>query len=632
MCGIGALFGGADTAIVDRMLRLQQHRGPDGRHVWHDEAADLALGHARLSIVDLAGSDQPLHSDHGVTLVFNGEIYNHAALRQRHHAYAWRTSGDGEAILAEHRAAVAAPLAPPEPVKGAADGWLRRTADALRPGNPATAHVEWLQHLDGMFALALWDARRQELVLARDALGIKPLLRTMTADGHLLIASEAKAFRAHPAYTPRLDEAALVARLAWEYPLDQTSLLAGVTQVAPGTVETWRLDAEGRATLTGVARWHHERVAPAAAWDPDRQAAGLLGTLTQAVEDRLMADVPLGVILSGGLDSAMIAAVSHEAAEAAGQPVPTCYTVAEDETNPDWQAAEAVTSALDLHHVKHTMEPDAFWTDLPDLAWHGEDLDVTVVFFQPLFAAMGADVRVGLCGQGADELHAGYPRYRDLPGHAALVRRRLQGVAHPIAAHLLGETRAGPVPNAPTGPGQPWQDHDLEPASTLDDLTSTLQFELTRGQLANFQLRLVDRHSMAHSLEVRVPFLGDVHREAANALPEAWKLGALEKPALRRAAALTDLPRSIVERPKLPAGTATSPGLLHELLDDLRPRTDELRQRYDRWGSLLSGQDELVLGLRLFEATHLEPAGADRPSGDLLSLLDDVQGPLEVAA
>ena len=628
MCGIAALLGMGDGSVTHRMLELQAHRGPDGLRVWSDEAHAVSLGHGRLAIVDRAGSDQPLHSDAGIVALVNGEIYNHRALRARLPYHGWRTQGDVEAVLAVHEAAVAAPLEAPSalPPDGARRiGWVRRTTSADHPGNPAERHVEWLRRLDGMFVIVLWDPRHRELVLARDALGIKPLVRTSTEAGHLVIASEAKSLRGHPDHVPRLDEAALVARLAFEYPLDATSLLAGVTQVAPGSVETWQLDASGRAVLTGLARWHVERRGPSAPWSADEQAAAMLQSVTRSVEDRLMADVPVGIVLSGGLDSSLIAAVSHRAAAAAGRPVPTCYTVAESEDNPDWRASEEVAAHLDLARVAEVMHQDAFWRTLPQLAWSGEDLDVTVLFFQPLFERMGRDVRVGLCGQGADELHAGYRRYGALSEHAALVERRLLGVEHPMADRLLmrHEDEFGP---APSGAGQPWYDLDLAPRDLYADLDTTLQFELDRGQLSNFQLRLVDRHSMAHGLEIRVPFLSASHRAQAQRLPAEQTLGPPEKAALRAAARLTELPASIVDRPKLAAGTATSPGLLAGLLDGLKDRLHEYRDRYARWGSLWHDQEELLIGLRLFESMHLTEGGVGRQHMDLLGLLDDADG------
>lgn len=620
MCGIGGMLGNPDSAVLARMNRMQSHRGPDGNDIWSDDSCGLA--HARLSIVDLVGSHQPMLSDSSSVLVANGEIYNFHALRDGMPAYPWRTAGDSEVILALHANSVSS----------------HGGAGTALPDNPAEQHRDWVASLDGMFAFALWDERAGELILARDVMGIKPLLRTMV-EGTLLFASEAKALRAHEGHVPRLDELALAARLAWEYPLDGTTLFAGVFQVRPGTIETWALDENGNATRTGLCHFDRPMAVgsgsgtavigvagamvagePAKSWNPQGGAEKLLESFVASVSDRLMADVPVGIVLSGGLDSSLVAAVANRAAERAGQPVPDCWTVAESEDNPDWLAAEAVASSMDLQHHQHILDESSFHGRLPDLAWHGEDLDVTVLFFQPLFERMAQSVKVGLCGQGADELHAGYPRYRNLVEHSELVDSRLAQIEHPGASALL----SGELPI-----GDAWWSSDHRPQVHTQSLGKFLQFEAEHGQLANFQLRLVDRHSMAHGLEVRVPFLGRAHRREANALPMAWRLPpdsvlGQEKAALRAAADLTGLPKEIVRRPKLPAGTATTPTLIGELLDELTPRAAEIAKCFSGFERVLAGQPDITIGLGLFYATHILDGGRRVQSKGLVDLLDEV--------
>ena len=157
-----------------------------------------------------------------------------------------------------------------------------------------------------MFAFAIWDTKNQQLILSRDPMGIKPLVRTF-ADNTLLFSSEVKALRAHESHIPKIDDLAMRARIAWEYPLDSTTLLDGVSQVRPGSVEVWQL-VEGIPKLTSICRYESQNVEPAMNWnDPE----GLLQTFVSSVQDRLMADVPVGIVLSGGLDSSMVAAVAH---------------------------------------------------------------------------------------------------------------------------------------------------------------------------------------------------------------------------------------------------------------------------------------------------------------------------------
>ena len=573
MCGIGGMLGQTDDAVLNRMISLLQHRGPDGNGKFSDENCGLA--HTRLAIVDIVGSPQPLYGPSSVAIV-NGEIYNYSSLKRTDYDY--NTSGDSECILALHN---------------------------LYAGGDAFSHAKWISKLDGMFAFAIWDSKNQQLILSRDPMGIKPLVRTI-ADNTLLFSSEVKALRAHESHIPKIDDLAMRARIAWEYPLDSTTLLDGVSQVRPGSVEVWQL-VEGIPQLTSICRYESQNVEPAKNWnDPE----GLLQTFVSSVQDRLMADVPVGIVLSGGLDSSMVAAVAHEAAEAAGKPVPACWTVAENEENPDWKAAELVASSLDLQHHQHVLEPESFHSRLPDLAWHGEDLDVTVLFFQPLFAEMSKSVTVGLCGQGADELHAGYPRYRDLLSHANQIQSRLTDLKCDLSS-LEGER---------------WWSSNHQPEHHCKSLTQFLQFELDHGQLSNFQLRLVDRHSMTHGFEVRVPFLGSKHREHSNKLPLDWRLPKTleEKLALRKAADLTSLPKEIVRRPKLPAGRATSPAMIDELMKELQPRALELATKYADYEKALKKQPEIAIGLGLFEAMHLLDEGRFKRNGDVTSLLDEV--------
>ena len=571
MCGIGGMLGQPDRAVLSRMIELMNHRGPDGNGIFNDDECGFA--HTRLAILDIVGSPQPLYGS-GKVAVVNGEFYNHLDLRDS--MYDYTTNGDSEVVLSLH----------------------------LGKGD-ANHHAKWISKLDGMFAFAIWS--EGQLILARDPVGIKPLMRTMVGDS-LLFASEAKALRAHEEYIPAIDDLAMRARIAWEYPLDATTLFAGVHQVRPGTVEVWEL-VDGLPKMTSIARFETQIVKPAVTWnDPE----GLLETFVESVKDRLMADVPVGIVLSGGLDSSLVCAVAREAAQRAEQPVPACWTVAESEDNPDWQAAELVASSLDLEHHQHILETDSFNSRLPDLAWHGEDLDLTVLFFQPLFAKMAESVTVGLCGQGADELHAGYPRYRDLSAHASEIQSRLDDLDC----------------NLTKIEGEQWWAPTHSPQAHCGSLEEFLQFELDHGQLSNFQLRLVDRHSMAHGLEVRVPFLGSKHRDAANKLPVDWRLppSMEEKAALRRAADLTELPAEIVRRPKLPAGRATSPRMIDAVLDELQPRVQDIAARHPSMERALLKQPDIAIGLGLFEAMHILDGGRVRRNGDAASLLDEVIG------
>ena len=595
MCGIAGLLGNASLEDAISMASAIGHRGPDGSGDFQasveQSVGSVAFSHARLSIIDLDGSQQPIHSDHGCVLMVNGEIYNHKKIKSELQDYPFRTAGDSETILALHRV----------------HSWNQPTGD-----NPAQRHAEWVSKLDGMWGFSLWDPSANELILCRDPFGIKPLVRTQLSDGTLLFGSEVKAFRGHPDFSAKPDISALAVRLAYEYPLDQTTLFQGVTSVGVGTIETWSI-VEGKATLTGVARYWKPQVNPSDNWNPSNNASLLLHSLSDSIQDRLMADVPVGIVLSGGLDSSLMAALAHDAADSVGKPTPECWTVADSEDNVDLQASIMVTENQDLGHHVHIMDENTMWKELPNFVWNGEDLDITVMFWQSVFQQMKGNVTVALCGQGADELHAGYSRYRNLPAHSNLVTSRMA---------LSGKID---ISEDDRGLGKPWSSESIMPEDNFANLSQTLEFEQNRGQMSNFQLRLGDRHSMAQAIEARVPFLGMSHAKLANQLPLSWRLSNDdEKMALRAAADLTSLPKEIIRRPKLPAGTATSPTLVSEIINSLSNRAEDWAKEYGVLSKQLLAQPDMAIGMRIFHAMHLTETGPKQRKGDLLDVLDDV--------
>ena len=595
MCGIAGLLGNASLEDAISMASAIGHRGPDGSGDFQASVeqtdGSVAFSHARLSIIDLDGSQQPIHSDHGCVLMVNGEIYNHKKIKSELQDYPFRTAGDSETILALHRV----------------HSWNQPAGD-----NPAQRHVEWVSKLDGMWGFSLWDPSANELILCRDPFGIKPLVRTQLSDGTLLFGSEVKAFRGHPDFSAKPDISALAVRLAYEYPLDQTTLFQGVTSVGVGTIETWSI-VEGKATLTGVARYWKPQVNPSDNWNPSNNASLLLHSLSDSIQDRLMADVPVGIVLSGGLDSSLMAALAHDAADSVGKPTPECWTVADSEDNVDLQASIMVTENQDLGHHVHIMDENTMWKELPNFVWNGEDLDITVMFWQSVFQQMKGNVTVALCGQGADELHAGYSRYRNLPAHSNLVTSRMD---------LSGKID---ISEDDRGLGKPWSSESIMPEDNFANLSQTLEFEQNRGQMSNFQLRLGDRHSMAQAIEARVPFLGMRHAKLANQLPLSWRLSNDdEKMALRAAADLTSLPKEIIRRPKLPAGTATSPTLVSEIINSLSNRAEDWAKEYGVLSKQLLAQPDMAIGMRIFHAMHLTESGPKQRTGDLLDVLDDV--------
>jgi len=615
MCGITGILGNGDSAIVNSMSNNLSHRGPDGSGSFESDivVGSVCLAQSRLAIVDVNGSKQPIGSEHKCVLVQNGEIYNFQKIRSEIPNYPWLTSGDSEAILALHRKyAFDNKKHYPAPI-GQKVGSLFKTKDADKPGNKAEKHKSWVSRLDGVWGFALWVPQIRELILCRDPMGVKPLFRTLLPDGTLLFGSEVKSFYANPEFQAKPDINALAVRLAFEYPLDYTTLFSNVSSVAQGTIETWSIDKEGKAVLTGITRYNHEKISPDKHWNPNYDAEILLKSLYKGVESRLMSDVPVGVVLSGGLDSSLVAALSKQVSDSKGIQSPDVWTVAGDENNPDMKAAIQVAEHYDLNHHKKIIDPEKFWQTLPNFIWSGEDLDISVLFWQPLFEEMSKKVKVGICGQGADELHAGYSRYKELKKHSKLIDERLNDFGKiSIEKEFIGL-------------GQPWINSDFSAQKNFTSINDTLQFELDRGQLTNFQLRLGDRHSMAFGVEARIPFLSSEHRKLSHKIPVDWKISDVdEKLALRLAASLTDLPKEIVKRPKMPAGTATTPNIMNNLLSELTPHAQEWSEDYGQLSSMLKRQPDMSIGMRLFHAMHLTDNQNGIRKGSVMDLIYDV--------
>jgi len=558
MCGIAGIFHcgtpkPVDPARVKRMCDAMVHRGPDGEGVW--TAPGVALGHRRLSIIDLAGSPQPMPSPDGrAMLVFNGEIYNFKELRHEfeERGTRFRTQGDGEVILA-----------------------------AWREWGPAC-----LDRLHGMFAFAIYDLERRELFLARDRLGVKPLFTAMLSDGSLAFASELKGLLAHPLLRREVDPLAVEDYLAWGYVPDHRSFLAGVEKLPAGHYRLLRHDAPPAAPV----RWWDVSFAERRRDKAVDLEAELLFRLREAVTSRMTADVPLGAFLSGGVDSSTVVALM---AEASRERVQTCSIgfdeAALDETN----YARQIATRFGTDHRERIVAADDF-----------AEIDRLAAMFDEPFADASAlptwrvcqlareTVTVALSGDGADEAFAGYRRQRF---HAAEERARSvlpQGLRGAVFGSLgrvwpkadwapqamrakttfqslaasgeEGYARALAV-TAPEIRASLYSDSfrrtlgDYRAEQPLVDLmrAAPARSGLDRAQYADLTFWLpgdiltkVDRTSMAVSLEAREPLLDHRLIEFAATLPENLRIRRGQGKWLLKHAMERYLPREVLYRPK----------------------------------------------------------------------------------
>ena len=534
MCGIAGFISPAraDAAALVPMLARIAHRGPDGQGTFVEGPA--ALGHCRLAIIDLQGGAQPLYSeDKNFVVVFNGEIYNYreltAELTALGHTFATRT--DTEVLL---------------------HGWEQWGR-------------ELLPRLRGMFAFALWDRRAQVLFCARDMFGIKPLYYCRCADGTLLFASEIKAFLDHPSFEKQLNTAQLPLYLSCQYSPGRDTFFAGVQKLLPGHFLEF---SEG---IVRTTRWVQPAFLPG---DTPPAPDELEAVLRQSAEAHKIADVEVAGFLSGGVDSAYLTALARPA---------RTYTISYAEPKYDESfPARALARNLGLRNRVRCISPGEFWDAVPAVQYHMDEpmADAAAVALYFLNREAARDVKVVLSGEGADELFGGYNIYRDpftarwynrLPpwlrgglGAAASLLPPGPGVNFLVRRGLsLEERYFGPAALLTEREKRrllPGYEGDGDPVCLTEsiwDMTED-QDPVTRMQQVDLQLWLAgdillkaDKMSMAHSLELRVPYLDKEVFALAAALPAAAKANArMTKIALRQAAART-LPPAAAARKKL---------------------------------------------------------------------------------
>ena len=534
MCGIAGFISPAraDAAALVPMLARIAHRGPDGQGTFVEGPA--ALGHCRLAIIDLQGGAQPLYSeDKNFVVVFNGEIYNYreltAELTALGHTFTTRT--DTEVLL---------------------HGWEQWGR-------------ELLPRLRGMFAFALWDRRAQVLFCARDMFGIKPLYYCRCADGTLLFASEIKAFLDHPSFEKQLNTAQLPLYLSCQYSPGRDTFFSGVQKLLPGHFLEF---SEG---IVRTTRWVQPAFLPG---DTPPAPDELEAVLRQSAEAHKIADVEVAGFLSGGVDSAYLTALARPA---------RTYTISYAEPKYDESfPARALARNLGLRNRVRCISPGEFWDAVPAVQYHMDEpmADAAAVALYFLNREAARDVKVVLSGEGADELFGGYNIYRDpftarwynrLPpwlrgglGAAASLLPPGPGVNFLVRRGLsLEERYFGPTALLTEREKRrllPGYEGDGDPVCLTEsswDMTED-QDPVTRMQQVDLQLWLAgdillkaDKMSMAHSLELRVPYLDKEVFALAAALPAAAKANArMTKIALRQAAART-LPPAAAARKKL---------------------------------------------------------------------------------
>jgi asparagine synthase (glutamine-hydrolysing) len=559
MCGIAGIFHVESSKPVDpervkRMTDAIAHRGPDGSGVW--TAPGVGLGHRRLSIIDLGGGAQPMFSeDDSIALVFNGEVYNFMELRKELEVlgHAFRTNSDSEVII-----------------------------EAYRRWGP-----DCVSRLHGMFAFALYDQPKRQLLLARDRLGVKPLFHAALSDGSIIFGSELKALLTHPALRREPDLAAVDDYLAFGYVPDHTSIVAGVEKLPAG--HFWVL-TQGKAPPRPQKYWDLDFSNRVKGSEAELQEE-LLRLMRQAVLSRMVADVPLGAFLSGGVDSSSVVAVM---AEASRVPVKTCSIGFDVGALDETEYADRVAKRFLTEHRSRTVASDDF--ELVDLLSHHFDepfADASALPTYRVCEMAREHVTVALSGDGADEALAGYRRHvfhhgeermrgllpqsirGPLFGTLGAIYPKADWAPRPLRAKttLLSLARSGAEGYAEAvGVTPPSQRHALYSRRMRGNVgdyraerhmhalmaNAPARSGLDQAQYADMKLWLpgdiltkLDRTSMAVGLEAREPLLDHRLLEFAASLPENMRVRGGQGKWLMKRTMERYLPEDILYRRKM---------------------------------------------------------------------------------
>ncbi|MBI3802517.1 MAG: asparagine synthase (glutamine-hydrolyzing) [Nitrospirae bacterium] len=550
MCGIAGWVQSdprqeVDRSILQQMVDIQQHRGPDAAGLFTEPG--IGLGHRRLSIIDRSGGQQPMTNEDGsVWIVFNGEIYNFLGLRaeliDRGHRFATRS--DTETIL-----------------------------HAYEEFGP-----DCLRRLRGMFAFAIWDRPRRQLLIARDRLGKKPVYYTHQAD-RLLFASEAKALLSVPGVERAVNWGALDPYLSLRYVPGPTTLFQGITKLMPGHFLLYR---EGEVKVQSY--WDVEfREAPEGSEPPVEQFEALL---KESVRLRLMSEVPLGVFLSGGLDSSAIVAEMTEISKEGGwdRPIQTFSVGYDDPKANEFVYARAVAKHLGSDHHEYRLTSDAFHDFIPKMVWHLDEpmADPSCIPFFFISKYAKERVTVVLSGEGADEILAGYGLYNKMrlidsiqkkspswllraasgllsKQRAARWRKYAEWIDQPLEARYWGVSRIF----TEAAKRELLQDKYAEGGAQIASLfkeyyrktagldpVNRMLYVDTKVWLPDQILLKADKMTMANSQELRVPFLDHELVEFAATLPVRQKLSKGTGKILLRQAMKPRLPEQILTRQK----------------------------------------------------------------------------------
>ncbi len=500
MCGITGIFGMGDKKLIKKMTSVIAHRGPDSDGHYVDE--NISLGMRRLSIIDLSTGDQPIFNEkEDKLIIFNGEVYNYRELRTelKKQGCGFRTNSDTEVVLQAY------------------EKW----------GN------EGISRLNGMFAFAIYDKKKKELVLARDRVGIKPLYYTL-ADEKLIFGSEIKCILEYNGIKRKVDREALSSYLTYGTVLGDKTLFAGIKKLLPGNILIY--NGTTRKTERIDQPWQIET--------NDYSPDFLLKILQSTVKNQMISDVPLGAFLSGGIDSSTIVGLMSKVSD---KPIET-FTVGFGQESDELKYAKTVSEHFGTNHHEITVSPEDIPKTIDKLVWHYDDLNWDSASLPVYMVSTLARkyVKVVLTGEGSDELFAGYERYKPF-SPAFPIPNSIRWNIYEKFVTMFDDTTRKKI----SGFNSSYANEVLNGYRNASgaSLNNVIDFEFNE-LLPNQLLNKADKATMAASIEGRVPFLDNDILAFAKKVPLTMKLNWLEGKYILRQSVKDLLPRITKKRMK----------------------------------------------------------------------------------
>ncbi|MFH1589271.1 MAG: asparagine synthase (glutamine-hydrolyzing) [archaeon] len=537
MCGICGIYNYSDKQAVKKMAKKISHRGPDSNGFYVDEK--ISLGFRRLSIIDLKSGNQPIfNEDKNACIIFNGEIYNYKELRKflekkKHRFY---TNSDTETIIHSYE----------------------------------EFGEKCVNYLEGMFAFAIWDMNKKQLFIARDRVGIKPLYYTINQE-RVIFASEIKAIFQIEDVPRKIDIQSLNEMSIFGHTIGNSTMFKDIKELKPGHLMT--INSKG----IKIKKYWDIKSNPKIISEKNTLIK-VKKLFTQSVKEQMVSDVPLGVFLSGGIDSSILTATTNKMFQGDLK----TFSIADSEYNEDLMNARMVAQSLNTNHHEFIVDPEQVIKEIPKYIYHLESPDYKFIFWYLVAKKASKYVKTGFSGEGADEQFCGYPMYKDVLNHKSYLEKRYK------------------ITNPQNFRREEYFRNLIYELTKKNGIYSLINYGL-KSQLNHLQLTPVDHSTMGASIEVRVPYLNTRFLEFTSTIPINMKIKGIEKYILRKSFRDSGLPTKIIQRKKLFGGRATFQNSF-KLLENIS-RNQKINNSYK---NIFKNRKSSMFIYDIFEKTFIE--------------------------